>query len=132
VQPWTRLFAETNGGPIRVAPDVDAPVVLLTTSGTTGRDKARNLVVVVLDCWRNSADHDGQGDPGAADLLEITCLGLRPAEMFGLLRSGAAVQQVKSASKLEACYRYSPAYFSTFSTLSLVTKPGPELMSRSP
>jgi hypothetical protein len=24
--------------------------------------------------------------------LEISCLGLRPAEMFGLLRSGAAVQ----------------------------------------
>jgi acyl-coenzyme A synthetase/AMP-(fatty) acid ligase len=36
VQPWTRLFAQTNGEPVRVAPDVDAPAVLLTTSGTTG------------------------------------------------------------------------------------------------
>src|SRR5215471_4429513 len=36
VQPWSNLFAETNGQPVRVAPDVDAPAVLLTTSGTTG------------------------------------------------------------------------------------------------
>src|SRR5215475_9701539 len=33
VQPWSNLFAETNGQPVRVAPDVDAPAVLLTTSG---------------------------------------------------------------------------------------------------
>jgi long-chain acyl-CoA synthetase len=39
VQPWTRLFAETNGEPVRVPPDVDAPAVLLTTSGTTGQPK---------------------------------------------------------------------------------------------
>ena len=39
VQPWTRLFAEPNGDPIRVAPDVDAPVVLFTTSGTTDQPK---------------------------------------------------------------------------------------------
>src|ERR1700676_1228613 len=56
------------------------------------RHKARNWVVVFLDCRRISADHDGQADPGATNFLEITYLGLRPAEMFGLLRSGAAVQ----------------------------------------
>src|SRR5262249_5093919 len=39
VQPWTKLFAETNGEPLGVAPDVDAPAVLLTTSGTTGEPK---------------------------------------------------------------------------------------------
>src|SRR5215469_12917532 len=39
VQPWTRLFAETNGQALRLNADVDAPAVLLTTSGTTGQPK---------------------------------------------------------------------------------------------
>jgi long-chain acyl-CoA synthetase len=38
-QPWTRLFAGSNDEPVRVAPDLDAPAVLLTTSGTTGQPK---------------------------------------------------------------------------------------------
>ena len=39
VQPWTSLFAELNGKPVRGTPEVDAPAVLLTTSGTTGQPK---------------------------------------------------------------------------------------------
>jgi len=39
VQPWTRLFADVNGEPVRRTLDVDAPAVLLTTSGTTGQPK---------------------------------------------------------------------------------------------
>jgi len=39
VQPWTSLFADVNGKPLQRTLDVDAPAVLLTTSGTTARPK---------------------------------------------------------------------------------------------
>lgn len=57
VQPWTRLFAETNGEPVRVAPDVDAPAVLLTTSGTTGQPKFVIHTSATLSKTAESSEH---------------------------------------------------------------------------
>jgi acyl-CoA synthetase (AMP-forming)/AMP-acid ligase II len=57
VQPWTRLFAETNGKPVRVTPDVDAPAVLLTTSGTTGQPKFVIHTLATLSKTAASFEH---------------------------------------------------------------------------
>src|SRR5262249_17215892 len=38
-QPWTRLFSDVIGGALHVDVDVDAPALLLTTSGSTGQSK---------------------------------------------------------------------------------------------
>jgi acyl-CoA synthetase (AMP-forming)/AMP-acid ligase II len=59
VQPWTRLFAETNGEPMRLAPDVDAPAVLLTTSGTTGQPKFVVHTLATLSETAESLRHWG-------------------------------------------------------------------------
>jgi long-chain acyl-CoA synthetase len=39
VQPWSHLLCDTNGALIKRTIDVNAPAVLLTTSGTTGQPK---------------------------------------------------------------------------------------------
>jgi acyl-CoA synthetase (AMP-forming)/AMP-acid ligase II len=63
VQPWTNLFAETNGEPVRVAPDADAPAVLLTTSGTTGEPKFVTHTLATLSEAAKSFEHwDLDGD----------------------------------------------------------------------
>jgi len=59
VQPWTRLFAETNGQPMRLAPDVDVPAVLLTTSGTTGQPKFVVHTLATLSKTAESFKHWG-------------------------------------------------------------------------
>src|SRR5260221_14127764 len=38
-QPGTSLFGDANGEPVRRTLDVDAPAVVLTTSGSTGQPK---------------------------------------------------------------------------------------------
>ena len=38
-QSWRRLFEDGNAEPVGIEPNIDAPAVLLTTSGTTGRPK---------------------------------------------------------------------------------------------
>ena len=53
VQPWTNLLAETDGKPIQITPEVDAPAVLLTTSGTTGQPK---LVIHTLATLAKTAE----------------------------------------------------------------------------
>src|ERR1700751_4491580 len=57
VRPWTRLFAESNGEPVQVAPDVDAPAVLLTTSGTTGQPKFVIHSLATLSKTAESFEH---------------------------------------------------------------------------
>jgi long-chain acyl-CoA synthetase len=57
VQSWTRLFAETNGEPVRVAPDADAPAILLTTSGTTGEPKFVIHTLATLAKTTESLEH---------------------------------------------------------------------------
>jgi acyl-coenzyme A synthetase/AMP-(fatty) acid ligase len=60
VQPWTSLLAETDGKPVRVTPDVDAPAVLLTTSGTSGQPK-----FVIRVCGSVARiGHDARGPDG--------------------------------------------------------------------
>ena len=59
VQPWTRLFAESSSEPVRVTPDLDAPAVLLTTSGTTGQPKFVIHTLATLSKTAESFKHWG-------------------------------------------------------------------------
>jgi long-chain acyl-CoA synthetase len=65
-QPWTRLFAGVNGEPVRRTLDVDAPAVLLTTSGTTGQSKFVIHTLETLSKIAESFEHfDLDGDQTA-------------------------------------------------------------------
>jgi long-chain acyl-CoA synthetase len=52
-QLWFNLLGDTNGTPVRRTVDIDAPAVLLTTSGTTGQPK---FVTHTLATLRNIAE----------------------------------------------------------------------------
>ena len=82
VQPWTRLFAEINGDPIRVAPDVDAPVVLLTTSGTTGQPK---FVVHTLATLSKTAESIEHWDLGSDQISSLFCPMVHASGLFTML-----------------------------------------------
>jgi len=69
VQPWTRLFAESNDDPVRVAPDLDAPAVLLTTSGTTGQPKFVIHSLATLTKAAESFEHFGLDSDQIATLF---------------------------------------------------------------
>jgi long-chain acyl-CoA synthetase len=67
VQPWTNLFAGVNGEPIERTVDVDAPAVLLTTSGTTGQPKFVTHTLATLFKTAESIVHlDLDGDQNVA------------------------------------------------------------------
>ena len=67
VQPWTNLFAGVNGEPIERTVDVDAPAVLLTTSGTTGQPKFVTHTLATLFKTAESFVHlDLDGDQNVA------------------------------------------------------------------
>jgi long-chain acyl-CoA synthetase len=82
VQPWTRLFAETNGDPIRVAPDVDAPAVLLTTSGTTGQSK---FVVHTLATLSKTAESIEHWDLDSDQISSLFCPMVHASGLFTML-----------------------------------------------
>jgi long-chain acyl-CoA synthetase len=67
VQPWTNLFAGVNGEPIERTVDVDAPALLLTTSGTTGQPKFVTHTLATLFKTAESFVHlDLDGDQNVA------------------------------------------------------------------
>ena len=79
VQPWTSLLAENDGKPVRVTPDVDAPAVLLTTSGTTGQPKFVIHTLATLSRMAEAVAHwDLDGD-------QITALFCPMVHVSGLL-----------------------------------------------
>jgi acyl-coenzyme A synthetase/AMP-(fatty) acid ligase len=79
VQPWTSLLAETDSNPVRVTPDVDAPAVLLTTSGTTGQPKFVIHTLATLSRMAEAVAHwDLDGD-------QITALFCPMVHVSGLL-----------------------------------------------
>jgi long-chain acyl-CoA synthetase len=86
VQPWTRLFAETNDVSVRVAPDVDAPAVLLTTSGTTGQPKFVIHTLATLSKTAASFEH------WDLDSDQITMLFCPMAHGSGLFTMLACIQ----------------------------------------
>jgi acyl-CoA synthetase (AMP-forming)/AMP-acid ligase II len=84
VQSWTRLFAESNGEAIRVGPDVDAPAVLLTTSGTTGQPKFVIHTLATLSRATESFEHwDLDGDQVTA----VACPMVHGSGLFTMLAS---------------------------------------------
>jgi long-chain acyl-CoA synthetase len=82
VQPWTRLFAETNGEPVRVAPDVDAPAVLLTTSGTTGQPKFVIHTSATLSKTAESFEH---WDLDSDQITSLFCPMVHASGLFTML-----------------------------------------------
>ena len=82
VQPWTRLFAETNGKPVRVAPDVDAPAVLLTTSGTTGQPK---FVIHTLATLSKTAESLKHWDLDSDQITALFCPMAHASGLFTML-----------------------------------------------
>jgi long-chain acyl-CoA synthetase len=59
VQPLTKLLEEGKVGPVGTLPDVHAPAVLLTTSGTTGQPKFVTHTQATLAASADSARHQG-------------------------------------------------------------------------
>jgi len=84
VQPWTRLFAENNGDPIQVALDVDAPVVLLTTSGTTGEPK---FVIHSLATLAKTAESIEHWDLDSDQISTLFCPMIHASGLFTMLAS---------------------------------------------
>jgi long-chain acyl-CoA synthetase len=82
VQSWTRLFAETNGEPVRVAPDVDAPAVLLTTSGTTGQPK---FVIHTLATLSKTAESIEHWDLDSRQITSLFCPMVHASGLFTML-----------------------------------------------
>jgi acyl-CoA synthetase (AMP-forming)/AMP-acid ligase II len=82
VQPWTRLFAETNGEPVRVAPDVDAPAVLLTTSGTTGQPK---FVIHSLATLSKAGESFEHWDLDSGQIATLFCPMVHGSGLFTML-----------------------------------------------
>jgi long-chain acyl-CoA synthetase len=82
VQSWRRLFAETHGEPVRVAPDVDAPAVLLTTSGTTGQPK---LVIHTLATLSKTAESFEHWDLDSHQITMLFCPMVHGSGLFTML-----------------------------------------------
>jgi acyl-coenzyme A synthetase/AMP-(fatty) acid ligase len=82
MQPWTSLLAETDGEAVRVTPDLDAPAVLLTTSGTTGQPKFVTHTLATLASTVEAFAHfDLYGDQVAA----LFCPMVHASGLFTLL-----------------------------------------------
>jgi long-chain acyl-CoA synthetase len=78
VQPWKSLFADVSGGPVRRTPYVDAPAVLLATSGTTGQPK---FVIHTLETLSKIAESYAHWD---LDEDQIATLALPMVHASGL------------------------------------------------
>jgi long-chain acyl-CoA synthetase len=99
VKAWTRLFTETNGKPLRVARDVDAPAVLLTTSGTTGQPKFVTHTLATLSKAAESFAHwDLDGDQIAA----LACPMVHGSGLFTMLAC------IRFAAPFVLCERFDP------------------------
>jgi long-chain acyl-CoA synthetase len=70
VQPWSDLLCDPNGERIKRTCDVNAPAVLLTTSGTSGEPK---FAIHTLATLRKIADSLGHWDLDAGDVAAIDC-----------------------------------------------------------
>ncbi|MFL5267127.1 MAG: class I adenylate-forming enzyme family protein [Stellaceae bacterium] len=73
-QPWTRLLEDgSSAEPIEAEPNFDAPAILLTTSGTSGRPKLAIHTQATLAAMVASASHLGlDGDQVAIIPLPLT------------------------------------------------------------
>jgi long-chain acyl-CoA synthetase len=84
VQPWTGLFAERNGQPLRAALDANAPAVLLTTSGTTGQPK---FVTHTLATLANTAELFEHRDLNSDQIVTLFCPMVHASGLFTMLAS---------------------------------------------
>jgi acyl-CoA synthetase (AMP-forming)/AMP-acid ligase II len=82
VQPWSDLLCETNGALIRRTYDVNAPAVLLTTSGTTDQPK---FVIHTLATLGKMAESFVHWDLDAGDIAAIVCPMVHGSGCFTML-----------------------------------------------
>src|SRR6516164_2504284 len=99
VQPWTRLFAQTNGESVRVAPDVNAPAVLLTTSGTTGQPK---FVVHTLATLSKAAESFEHWDLDSNQIAALACPMVHGSGLFTMLAC------IRFGAPFVLCERFDP------------------------
>jgi acyl-coenzyme A synthetase/AMP-(fatty) acid ligase len=82
VQPWTRLFADVDGEPVRRTLDVGAPAVLLTTSGTTGQPK---LVIHTLETLSKIAEFYEHFDLDEGQIAALAAPMVHASGLFTML-----------------------------------------------
>jgi long-chain acyl-CoA synthetase len=82
IKSWTRLFADRDSEPVRVAPDVDAPAVLLTTSGTTGQPK---FVIHTLATLSKTAEAFKHFDLDSNQITALFCPMVHASGLFTML-----------------------------------------------
>jgi acyl-CoA synthetase (AMP-forming)/AMP-acid ligase II len=82
VQPWSNLLCDSNGALIKRTIGVNAPAVLLTTSGTTGHPK---FVIHTLATLRKMAESLGHWDLDAGDVAAIECPMVHASGCFTML-----------------------------------------------
>ena len=99
VQPWTRLFAETNGGPIRTASDLAAPAVLLPTSGTTGRPR---FVIHTLATLSKAAESFQHWDLDSNQIAALFCPMVHGSGLFTMLAC------IQLGAPFVLCERFDP------------------------
>jgi long-chain acyl-CoA synthetase len=81
-RPWTGLLAGTRGITDQPPLDVDAPAVLLTTSGTTGRPK---FVIHTLATLAAIADSLGHWDLHRGQVAALACPMMHASGLFTVL-----------------------------------------------
>src|SRR6516164_6186057 len=82
IKSWTRLFADRDSEPVRVAPNVDAPAVLLTTSGTTGQPK---FVIHTLATLSKTAEAFKHFDLNSDQITALFCPMVHASGLFTML-----------------------------------------------
>src|SRR6516164_9093466 len=99
VKSWTRLFADRDSEPVRVAPDVDAPAVLLTTSGTTGQPK---FVIHTLATLSKVVESFRHLDLDSEQITALACPMVHSSGLFTVLAC------IEFGAPLVLCERFDP------------------------
>jgi long-chain acyl-CoA synthetase len=87
-QPWIDLLADAKRKPVQRTPDIDAPAVLLTTSGTTGQPK---FVIHTLATLAKITESFKQWDLDSDQIATLACPMVHGSGFFTMLaciRSG--------------------------------------------